>query len=278
MSGGTRLVTGMSDTAYHADQSTLSSTGARLMLDCPARYRWDMDHRRPYAPALELGHAAHALVLGAGSPIQVVDADSWRGAAARTLRDEALEAGRIPLLEREHEQVLAMAAAVRTHPVAGPLLTAPGAVREASIYWTDEATGAACRARPDWMDGEMSAIIDYKTTSRSASPAEFGRIAARFGYHLQAAWYRDAVASITGAPPAFLHVVQETRPPYLVSVVRLDEEALEAGAVEAERARRLWVECTSSGSWPGYAPDVHRVSLPGWYVDSVLGDDDIEVA
>ena len=128
------------------------------------------------------------------------------------------------------------------------------------------------------MDGEMAAVVDYKTTSRSAAPAEFGRIAARFGYHLQAAWYRDAVASITGAPPAFLHVVQETRPPYLVSVVRLDEEALEAGAVEAERARRLWVECTSSGSWPGYAPDVHPVSLPGWYVDSVLGDDDIEVA
>lgn len=260
------IVLGLSDTAYHADTSALSATGAKRLLDCPARFLWERDHPRPYTPAFELGHAAHTLTLGTGAGMHVVQADSWRSKAARTERDEALAAGLTPLLEGEYEQVQAMREALAVHPIAGPLFDRTDRVTEASLYWTDSATGVACRARPDWWSHDRSLVVDLKTTSRSAAPGEFGRLAAQFGYHLQAAWYLEAVRAVTEVEASFVHVVQETVPPYLVAVVQLDAEALHVGAEQADRARRLYAHCQATGQWPGYPPTVHPAHLPGWYL------------
>ncbi|MBW3068947.1 hypothetical protein GZ998_05395 [Actinomyces sp. 594] len=259
---------GVSERDYHSDASTLSSTGAKRLLDCPARFRWEQDHPKPYTPAFELGHAVHATVLGVGAELVVVDADSWRTRAAREARDEALAEGLTPLLRSEHEQVLAMRRALAEHPVAGPLFERTDRVCESSVYWEDGPTGVPCRARPDWLSEDHGLIVDLKTTSRSAAPGEFGRLAAQFGYHLQAEWYVEAVQAVTGVEPAFVHVVQETTPPYLVSVVQLDAEALRVGAEQAEMARRTWAECQATGRWPGYAPRIHSAYLPGWYVNN----------
>ncbi|ARD42500.1 PD-(D/E)XK nuclease-like domain-containing protein [Actinomyces gaoshouyii] len=260
------IVLGLTDTAYHADTSTLSSTGAKRLLDCPARFRWEQDHPRPYTPAFELGHAAHTLTLGTGTGLHVVQADSWRTKAARTERDDALTAGLTPLLEVEFEQVQAMHDTLTSHPIAGPLFERADRVCEASLYWTDPATEVACRARPDWWSQDRTLVVDLKTTSKSADPADFGRLAAQYGYHLQAAWYLEAVRAVTGVEASFVHVVQETTPPYLVSVVQLNAEALQVGAEQADRARRLYANCQATGQWPGYTPAVHPAHLPGWYL------------
>ena len=159
-----------------------------------------------------------------------------------------------------------MREALATHPVAGPLFERTDRECEASLYWQDPTTGVACRARPDWWSKNHSLIVDLKTTSRSAAPAEFGRTAAQLGYHLQAAWYCEAARAITGVDPAFVHVVQETAPPYLVSVIQLDAEALQVGAEQAEHARHLYAECMTSGQWPGYPATVHSAHLPAWYL------------
>ena len=65
------LIGGISDTDYHAGPS-LSSTGARKILDCPARFKWERDNPPPPKPAYDFGHLAHRLVLGEGSVIQIV--------------------------------------------------------------------------------------------------------------------------------------------------------------------------------------------------------------
>ena len=260
------IVLGLSDQDYHADTRTLSSTGAKRLLECPARFRWDQDHPRPYTAAFELGHAAHTLTLGTGAGLHVVQADSWRSKAARTERDEALAEGLTPLLEAEHAQAQAMRETLAGHPVAGPLFDRTDRVCEASLYWTDPTTGVDCRARPDWWSTDHALVVDLKTTSRSAAPGEFGRLAVQFSYHLQAAWYLEAVRAITGVEATFVHVVQETSPPYLVSVIQLDAEALQVGAEQADRARRLFAACQATGQWPGYPPNVHSAHLPGWYL------------
>lgn len=72
--------------------------------------------------------------------------------------------------------------------------------------------------------------------------------------------------AIAGVEAAFVHVVQETVPPHLVSVVQLDAEALQVGAEQAHRARSLYARCQETGRWPGYPPTVHSVHLPGWYL------------
>src|SRR5690606_6451240 len=112
---------------YHRDPvpgGSLSSSGARDLLppSCPAKFRYDRDNPGPTSKRhFDLGHAAHKLVLGVGAPLVVIEADSYRTKAAQEQQKAAHLAGHVPLLEHEHEQVQAMAAAIREHPIAGPL-------------------------------------------------------------------------------------------------------------------------------------------------------------
>jgi hypothetical protein len=217
---------------------------------------------------MDVGSAAHKLVLGVGDAIVVVEANDWRTNAAKDARKEAWAAGRIPILTEDWEMVEAMAAAVLEHPVASRLFDPAHGKPEQTLVWQDDASGVTCRARLDWLPtvtaGRRLVVPDYKT-AWSAKPHAFGGSAAKYGYHMQAAWYLDGVRALCGVTdPAFVFVVQEKEPPYLVNVVELDPFALHIGAVRNQEARTLFARCVESGEWPGFGPEVEMVGLPRW--------------
>ncbi|WP_326600555.1 PD-(D/E)XK nuclease-like domain-containing protein [Rhodococcus sp. PD04] len=253
---------------YHGDRGTLSQSGAKKLLppSCPAIFHYEREHPPAPKDVFDIGSAAHALVLGVGDPIARLDFDDWKTKAAREARDEARAEGKTPLLAKDYETVHAMAAALRKHPLAATLF-ADGRP-EVSAFWTDAETGVGRRARFDWLPNadprRRRVIPDYKTTS-DANPSKFAKSAADFGYYMQAPWYLDAIAATEGdTEAAFLFVVQSKTPPYLVSVVELDHDALMLGHRLNRRALEIYAECESSGVWPGYGDDVHYVSLPSW--------------
>lgn len=262
----------MDDATYHADPvahpGSLSSSGARRLLDCPAKFEWLRRHPLPPTQAFSIGHAAHALVLGYGPEIAVVHADDWRTKKAKDQRDEALAAGEVPLLAKDWEMVRRMADALHEHPAAATLLNPEHGDPERSLFWRDVETGVWLRARPDWMPRHTSGrliLTDYKTAV-SADPGEFARSAAKFGYAQQHAWYVDGVKALGIADEvAFVFVVQEKEPPFLVSVVELHPADVEIGARLNRRAVELFAECSESGVWPGYPDDVVMRELPAWY-------------
>lgn len=252
------------DTEYHAAKDILSSSGARrLITSTPRKFYEEMTTVRPYNPAFEIGHAAHTLMLTVGDPFEVVNADSWRTKDAKAARDAALQAGKTPLLAKEYAQVRAMADAILDHPVTGELFTRNDTTSEQSLYWTDEQTGVACRARPDLAVNDWSLIVDYKTTV-SADPKEFAKSIAKYGYHQQQAWYCEAVETLTGIRPEFVFVCQEKTPPYEVSLIQLDAEAVRIGGRLNEDARTIYAACMDSGVWPSYPTSVQVVGLPAW--------------
>lgn len=252
------------DTEYHAAKDILSSSGARrLITSTPRKFYEEMTTVRPYNPAFEIGHAAHTLVLTVGDPFEVVDADSWRTKDAKAARDAALQAGNTPLLAKEYAQVRAMADAILDHPVTGELFTRNDTTSEQSLYWKDEQTGVACRARPDLAVNDWSLIVDYKTTV-SADPREFAKSIAKYGYHQQQAWYCEAVETLTGIRPEFVFVCQEKTPPYEVSLIQLDADAVRIGGRLNEDARTIYAACMDSGVWPSYPTSVQVVGLPAW--------------
>lgn len=252
------------DTEYHAAKDILSSSGARrLITSTPRKFYEEMTTVRPYNPAFEIGHAAHTLMLTVGDPFEVVDADSWRTKDAKEARDAALQAGKTPLLTKEYAQVRAMADAILEHPVTGELFTRNDTTSEQSLYWTDEQTGVACRARPDLAVNDWSLIVDYKTTL-SADPKEFAKSIAKYGYHQQQAWYCEAVETLTGIRPEFVFVCQEKTPPYEVSLIQLDADAVRIGGRLNEDARSIYAACMDSGVWPSYPTSVQVVGLPAW--------------
>lgn len=255
---------------YLADPVTggsLSSTGARRLLDCPAKYRWWAEHPSPPKRAFDLGHAAHRHVLGAGAELVVLDYPNYLTKAAKADRDAAYDAGKTPILVREHEQVLAMAAELRNVEAAAGLFKPGTGTPEQTLVWQDRETGVWCRALLDWLPnptGSRFLLRDYKTSGHSANPDGFDRTVYNFGYHIQLAFHLMGARALglAGDDAQALLVVQETDPPYLAAVINLDRIAMRIGHQEARRAIHLYAECRTAGRWPGYADEVHLVGLP----------------
>lgn len=263
----------MPDSLYHADPvegRSLSVSGAKNLLppSCPAKFDYDRKNRPAPTQAFNFGHAAHSLVLGAGPEIVVIDADSWRTKAAKDARDKAFAEGKTPLLPEENEAVTAMARALREHPVASQLLNPDHGQPERALFCRDSETGIMRRSKVDWLpDSTPGRMIlpDYKT-SVDANPAEFGRNAAKFGYHMQAPWYEDMVLALgLASDVAFVFIVQEKTPPFIVQVIQLDPDDMAIGRILNRRALDLYAECEENDSWPTYSTEVEMVRLPSWY-------------
>lgn len=264
---------------YHADpvpDGSLSASGAKKLLppSCPARFHHEREHPPAPTSTFDIGHAAHKLILGDGPELVVVDHDDWRTKAAKEARDEAHARGAVPLLARDHDQVQAMAAALREHPIVGNLFDADHGRPEQSLFWADDRTRVWRRARLDWLpdpiDGQRMIVADYKTCA-SADPDTLERAVHNYGYHLQAAWYLDGIHALGLADDAaFVFVFQEKAAPYLVTVAELDARALQVGRALARQAIDIYVECATADHWPGYSDAVELLRLPAWVENRYL--------
>lgn len=261
----------LSHEQYHADPA-LSSSGARQLLppSCPAKFRHEQLYGRIATRSMENGTLAHNLLLGAGPVIVTVDAPDWKTKAARDKAAVARLDGQVPILAHVYAEIEAMVAALKNTPGVAALLDHGWGTPESSIFWRDQPTSVMRRARLDWcpepIPGRRSLLVDYKT-SHTADPDEFPNTARKYGYHCQGAWYRDgAIAEgLAGEDCKFLFIVQETKPPYVASVIELDALAMRIGAMLNRRAIDLYLQCVIDDRWPGYTDDVALVSFPRWY-------------
>lgn len=254
---------------YHADKTTLSSSGARKLLppSCPAKFRYWQDNPEGPKPHFDFGTAAHTLILNDGPEIAVCEFGSWRSKAAEEAQEAARARGAVPVLESQYKELQAMAKAVREHPYAGPLFAPETGKAEQSLYWLHRETGVTLRARPDWL--RFDRIVDYKTCI-SADPESISKDVARYGYHVQEAMYRAGARALGlfDGDPIFTFVFQEKTPPYLITVIELDDIARKIGRSFADMAVFSFAECTASGVWPDYMADSHpripQIPLPAW--------------
>jgi hypothetical protein len=256
---------------YHAQTHALSASGAKRLIapGCPALFKHWLDNPQPPTDAMEFGTATHTELFGVGQGYDVVDAKDWKSRAAQEKRTKIREAGLVPLLRKQHEQVTAMVAAVRAHPTAGALLDGDSGNAEVSLFWADDDTGVLRRCRVDWLTqlaNGRTVAVDYKT-AESAAPERLPRSFDNFGYHLSAAWYLDGIRALhldDNEPAAFLHIVQMKTPPYPVTVTELDANALRIGGLQGREAIEIFQRCTETGEWPAWSDEVVPLSLPRW--------------
>ena len=256
----------LDEAVYHADTAlvphlgrSLSVSGAKLILDCPAKFAYRRDTGEQVKAVFDFGHVAHMLILGVGRGVWVVDATDWRKQWTKDAADTARAAGLVPLLRKDFLIATRMRNAVRRHPIASRILSQGTA--EVSFYWEDQLTGVTLRGRVDWL--RDNAIVDVKTTI-DASPRGFAKQAANFGYHLQAPMYQDGIEALTGKRLPFVFIAVEKEAPHLVGVYTLDGEALSVGAEKNRAAIDVYASCESSGVWPAWSDDVEELSLPRW--------------
>jgi hypothetical protein len=147
---------------------------------------------------------------------------------------------------------------------------------EQSLFWQDRPTGVWRRARLDWMpygNGGRLIVPDYKTAV-SAAPSAIEKAMQNYGYHQQAAWYLDGVKALGGGDAAFVFIVQEKTPPYLVTVVELDAITLRIGRDRNRQAIDLYRQCVTEDQWPGYTDSIELISLPAWAENQHLQEAD----
>jgi hypothetical protein len=258
---------------YHRDivpGGSLSSSGARALLDpgCPAQFDYDRKHPQLPKKEFEIGTAAHSLLLGTGAELVVVDAEKWTTKAVQAEVAAIRAEDKIPLKPSDLEKVTAMVAAVRQHPVAGPLFTPGSGTAEQSLYWEDPDTKVTCRCRPDWLKQypDLTLCVDYKTAVK-ADPTAVSKAIAERNYHQQDPFYIDGIQAVTGQQARFLFVFQSKTAPYLITVRELSDADRAIGRAKNARALRIYAECERTGVWPdwtGDTPDIPYISLPTW--------------
>lgn len=208
--------------------------------------------------------ALAAILADNGRPVTL-----WKDVRSRW---RAENEGFTVLSPDELAQLHGMRDAIRAHPAAAVLLNGEG-VAEASVYWTDEATGELCRCRPDrWRKDGI--LVDLKSTL-DASPEGFAKSLANYRYHVQAPWYLAGARAAYEArqlpdgwqaPRAFAFIAVEKSAPYAVGVYMLDAATMELGAAQMRANLDTLAECRRTGEWPGYGDKIANLSLPDWYL------------
>jgi hypothetical protein len=227
--------------------------------------------------AMDDGTILHAIILGKGGDIEVIEADDFRTNAAKAARDAARAAGKTPILAHKLTALRATAHAIRknieAHPAARRLL-GPGKAEQAMIWEED---GVWFRSLVDWMPEGGRGLMDLKTTGLSAAPGEFERKLIH-DYAFQDAFYARGYKALMGVyPDPMLFVAAETEEPCGVSVMAAALTLRAVAEAEVERAVRTWRHCMTTNEWPGYPPFVASVEAPNWLITK-MGEQENQAA
>jgi hypothetical protein len=262
---------------YHQDPvqtPSLSTSLAKVLTERTPKHAWlahprlNLEHEPDNKRVYDLGAAAHALLLGEDDQVDVIEAPDFRTKAAKEARDASLEAGRNPVLQHVYEQAQAMVRAARAqlqHHEEGYLALDPANACETTLVWQRQ-DGVWCRCRVDILPPAGGLIFDYKTTSASANPEDWTRKSLfDTGAYLSAASYPEAIKAVRGLEGwEMRYIVQETTPPYALSVVGLDPTAIAYAQAKWERAAATWRWCMQHDVWPGYVAKTAFAELPPW--------------
>lgn len=261
----------LAEEAYHADPCptpSLSSHTAMTIIGETLMHAWRRHPRSPtfspYVPggAADRGTAAHTLLFG-GKAIDAIQADDFRTTAAREARDRARASGRVPLLARDAEAILAMIGPARERFAQlheGDYLCEQSALWQTGTGWR--------RARMDTLSTNRALIVDYKTTEGAVDAISCERRIADMGLQIQAAAYVDAVEALHPelvGRVRFIFQWQEQRAPFALSPpIEMSEAFMTLGRAQWQAAGQLWDKALLHGAFPGFSSYAHIACPPPW--------------
>lgn len=123
-----------------------------------------------------------------------------------------------------------------------------------------ELMGVPVKVRPDCYNKKEGFISDPKTCQDN-SPKAFKRDVFKYGYHIQAAFYSDALGV---DPKNFVFIAIETKHPYSVQCYTLGEEMIEFGREDYQSALFKWKEYLETGVaslYSGYQTDDNGIII-----------------
>jgi exodeoxyribonuclease VIII len=255
---------GMPFDQYRAIEA-MSQSGAQKINRSPLHFRIARDAPSAPSDAMLFGTAVHDGVLEpehfAARVCMAPDVNRRTNAGREAWADFlAANAGRIVLAREDFDCARRCIDAVLDHPAASRLLE--GARREVSLFWIDGKYRVPCKARLDILN--HGGIGDVKTT-RDASPEEFAKSIANYGYDIQAANYFSGHEHLLNATPDFfVFVTVESEAPHAVACYELGSASILAGARKMDAALERYARALKLGRWEGYPATIERIDTPPW--------------
>jgi hypothetical protein len=272
------------------DYDTLPGWNASLLklaISKTPRHAWSAyrDPERPAqkgSPAFRIGTMLHQALL---------EPEEWaliepceHGATTKayaTAAAQLTELGRTIAQASEYEVAKTLSTSIHDHSVLGQFFDPKHrGLNELTLAWVDMKSGHPCKARLDAVrfTGNELIILDLKSTA-DASPIDFGKSAANYGYVLQGSFYTDSVFNCLGelekllelapgalrnVPVSFEFVCAEKEYPFQVARYRLTAEQLLIGRRMYQKALDLVTVADEMDFWPGYPVAPMPLELPPW--------------
>jgi hypothetical protein len=220
----------LSNEEYHA-MPGLSSSAFKAFCQSPAKYKEYLAKKNDEEedkPALILGTLIHTMVLEPHkkeTDVFVLPELNLRTNAGKAEK-EAL------FLEHTGKQVVTpeqmliaedVARRVKADPTCQALFAS--GVAERSYFWIDDCTGLLCKCRPDWINFDLPAMVDIKSTD-DCSEGSFARDVEKYWYDVQSAWYLRGVVEVTGTwVNNFSFVACEKKNPFMPPMIYIMDGA-----------------------------------------------------
>jgi len=196
--------------------------------------------------ALDVGSAAHAMILGVGREVIAYPGKVRRGKEWEAFQSDHPDA--LILTKAEYGRASRMAKAVNDNADARRVLDG---IREQTMFW--KLNGRLCRGTPDVRSDQF--VTELKT-GETSDPRFFPFKMRRFRYDAQLAWYSDG-AVLAGHPDPKEHyvVAVEAAYPHVVTVFKVTR-----WIANGRKSLRLWwerlLQCEAANEWPGYSQSV----------------------
>lgn len=261
---------------YHGDcciGPSVSGSGLVTLEQLSPAHYWQGSYHNPRrepfdTTALAFGRACHAWILGEPEfqkYFVVSPYDKFTTKEARAWRDDQI---RTIVKAEQLDAIRAMGETILKTPLVQNAFK--DGKPEQSLIWQDKETGIWLKTRPDWLPNNIPFVPNYKT-ARSARPADFARHAFDLGYHQGAALCLDGLREVLGwANASYYFVAQEKEPPYVASIVVMNEHDIEWGRLLNRKALRTLARCLDKGEWPGYATGAVEIQMPAWAEKQLL--------
>ena len=251
---------------YHADTSRISKSGMDQINKTPRHYqfRYLDGNKTPPTKPMIFGSAFHSYILENdkfNDEFIVLPIFIGKGSRDKKQQFELDYSHKTIITMDDMKIIQGMSKSIQDHPIASKLINQYGIV-EKQFNWTDPETGAKCKCKPDKIVGKYD--IDLKSTD-DASPNGFKFSAKKFRYHVQAAFYHDGLKANNIEVNTMVFIAVEKTPPYLVGLYFYESAEMNEGRREYKENLKTYVECLSSGLWPGYSEKIVPLELPGFF-------------
>lgn len=258
----------MTDEEYFALPS-LDQSQLKEFVNNPANWGWNRLHPTVKdTPALRFGTAFHAYLMGTGNVVSAPEDFNLRKKECKEWQAEQINEGNIVVKYDEMQLLERMKANIERCSENGPInfmQIIQDGYREHVIEWTDKKSGLKLKAKPDIVPVGVDYLIDLKTT-RSANDEDFARESLNYGYHIQAEFYRAAVAQVDpksigrtvklASGMQFWAFEKTEACDWSPIVISADSQIAESARTTIRQALTRMAECVEKGEKAGYGKGV----------------------